>query len=147
MKENFLTPLGLSKHMSTYDPNEHDTVIRYSPYEVILCETNQDGVTQLHPNGQPRLFSYSSDPVNDLLNEACYELNDCDEKDEYRNWVRPIPMGQKPINRAKLIELLRKAEATLSIALHNCDSYDMDKDLRSLDGYLCLAIEEVDTDV
>jgi len=92
--------------MSTYNPNEHDTVIRYSPYEVILCETNQDGVTQLHPNGQPRLFSYSSDPVNDLLNEACYELNESDEKDEYRNWLQPIPMGEKPIHKQllKLVE-------------------------------------------
>jgi hypothetical protein len=131
----------------TYNPNEHDTFIKYSPYEVILCEIDQDCVTQLHPNGQPRLFSYSSDPVNDLLNEACYELNESDEKDEYGNWVQPIPMGQKPINRAKLIELLRQAEVALSTAIHNCDSHDMDKDLRSVDGYLCQAIEEVDTDV
>lgn len=119
---------------------------KYAPYDVLLCRIDEDCNQELHPNGQPKLFSYSSDPVNDLFNEACYEINECEEKGEYRNWIQPIPMGQKPINRAKLIELLRKAEATLSVALHNCDSYDMNKDLQSLDGYLCLAIEEVDSD-
>jgi hypothetical protein len=58
----------------------------------------------------------------------------------------PNPIKEKPINRAKLIELLRQAEVALSTALHNCESYDMNKDLQSLDAYLCLAIEEVDTD-
>ena len=107
---------------------------RYTPYDLLLCKTDEDGNQELHPNGQPKLFSYSSDPVNDLFNEACYELNECEEKAEYNNWVQPIPMGQKPINRAKLIELLRQAEVALSTAIHNCDSYDMDKDLRSVDG-------------
>lgn len=119
---------------------------RYTPYDLLLCKTDEDGNQELHPNGQPKLFSYSSDPVNDLFNEACHELNECDEKAEYNNWVQPIPMGQKPINRAKLIELLRQAELALSTAIHNCDSYDMDKDLRNVDGYLCSAIEEVDSD-
>jgi hypothetical protein len=123
--------------MSTYNPNEHDTVIRYSPYEVILCETNQDGVTQLHPNGQPRLFSYSSDPVNDLFNEACYELNESDEKDEYRNWVQPIPMGQKPINRKNLAWLLRTTHDCVRSAVRG---------LEVVERNLKKAIEEVDTD-
>ncbi len=86
---------------------------KYTPYELLLCKTDEDGNQELHPNGQPKLFSYSSDPVNDLFNEACYELNESEERDEYRNWVQnviqPIPMGQKPINRAKLIELLKQA--------------------------------------
>ena len=119
---------------------------RYTPYDLLLCKTDEDGNQELHPNGQPTLFSYSSDPINDLFNEACYELNECEEKAEYNNWVRPLPMGLKPINRKKLVELLRQAEVALSSAMHSCDSYDQQKDLRSLDGYLCLAIEEVDTD-
>lgn len=129
--------------MSTYNPNEHDTVIRYSTYDLLLCEVDQDGVTQLHPNGQPRLFSYNSDGLSDVLSREMDYLNDCPLLQED---VNPIPMGEKPINRAKLIELLRQAEVALSTAIHNCDSYDMDKDLRSVDGYLCQAIEEVDTD-
>ena len=120
---------------------------RYTPYDLLLCKTDEDGNQELHPNGQPKLFSYSSDPVNDLFNEACYELNECEEKAEYNNWVQPIPMGQKPINRAKLIELLRQAEVALSTVIQKRATYDMDKDLRSVDGYLCQAIEEVDSDV
>jgi hypothetical protein len=127
----------------TYNPNEHDTVIRYSTYDLLLCEIDQDGTTQVHPNGQPRLFSYNSDGLSDVLSREMDYLNDCPLLQED---VRPIPMGQKPINRAKLIELLRQAEVALSTAIHNCDSHDMDKDLRSVDGYLCQAIEEVDTD-
>ena len=132
--------------MSTYNPNEHDTIIRYSPYEVILCETNQDGVTQLHPNGQPRLFSYSNDGVNDILNEACYDLNKCDKDDQHPHWVQPLPAGLKPINREKLIELLRQAEVDLINAKHNCDNYDLSKDIRYALESLEQAIEEVDTD-
>jgi hypothetical protein len=127
----------------TYNPNEHDTVIRYSTYDLLLCEIDQDGTTQVHPNGQPRLFSYNSDGLSDVLSREMDYLNDCKSLQED---VNPIPMGQKPINRAKLIELLRQAEVALSTAIHNCDSYDMDKDLRSVDGYLCQAIEEVDED-
>ena len=119
---------------------------KYAPYDVLLCRIDEDCNQELHPNGQPKLFSYSSDPVNDLFNEACYEINECEEKGEYRNWIQPIPMGQKPINRAKLIELLRQAEVALSSAMHSCDSYDQQKDLRDVEGYLCQAIEEVDTD-
>jgi hypothetical protein len=119
---------------------------KYAPYDVLLCRIDEDCNQELHPNGQPKLFSYSSDPVNDLFNEACYEINECEERGEYRNWIQPIPMGQKPINRAKLIELLRQAEVALSSAMHSCDSYDQQKDLRDVEGYLCQAIEEVDTD-
>ena len=129
--------------MSTYNPNDHDTVIQYSTYDLILCEIDQDGVTQLHPNGQPRLFSYNSDGLSDVLSKEMDYLNDCKSLQED---VRPIPMGQKPINRAKLIELLRQAEVALSSAMHSCDSYDQQKDLRDVEGYLCQAIEEVDTD-
>ena len=68
---------------------------RYTPYELLLCKMDEDGNTELHPNGKPKLYSYSSDPVNDLFNEACYELNECDEKAEYNNWVVPIPMDHK----------------------------------------------------
>ena len=129
--------------MSTYNPNDHDTVIQYSTYDLILCEIDQDGVTQLHPNGQPRLFSYNSDGLSDVLSKEMDYLNDCKSLQED---VRPIPMGQKPINRAKLIELLRQAEVALSSAMHSCDSYDQQKDLRDVEGYLYQAIEEVDAD-
>lgn len=79
---------------------------RYTPYDLLLCKTDEDGNQELHPNGQPKLFSYSSDPVNDLFNEACYELNECEEKAEYNNWVQPIPMGEMPIHKilVKLVE-------------------------------------------
>lgn len=121
----------------TYNPNEHDTVIRYSPYEVILCETNQDGVTQLHPNGQPRLFSYSNDGVNDILNEACDDLNKCDEDDQHPHWVQPIPMGQKPINRKNLVWLLRTTYDCVRSAVRG---------LEVVGRNLKQAIEEVDSD-
>lgn len=129
--------------MSTYNPNEHDTVIRYSTYDLLLCEVDQDGVTQLHPNGQPRLFSYNSDGLSDVLSREMDYLNDCPLLQED---VNPIPMGQKPINRAKLIELLRQAEIQLTTAKHNCYDYDLSKDIRYALESLELAIEEVDTD-
>ena len=101
---------------------------RYTPYDLLLCKTDEDGNQELHPNGQPKLFSYSSDPVNDLFNEACYELNECEEKAEYNNWVQPIPMGQKPINKKQLTELLNiayecvaDAKRTLEVTERNLD--------------------------
>ena len=75
---------------------------KYAPYELLLCRIDEDCNTELHPNGQPKLFSYSSDPVNDLFNEACYEINECEERGEYRNWIQPIPMGEKPIHKTLL---------------------------------------------
>ena len=119
---------------------------KYAPYEVLLCRIDEDCNTELHPNGQPKLFSYSSDPVNDLFNEACYEINECEERGEYRNWIQPIPMGQKPINREKLIALLRQAEVDLINAKHNCENYDLSKDIRYALESLESAIEEVDSD-
>ena len=85
--------------MSTYNPNDHDTVIRYSTYDLLLCETDQDGVTQLHPNGQPRLFSYNSDGLSDVLSREMDYLNDCKSLQED---VRPIPMGEKPLYKTLL---------------------------------------------
>ena len=126
---------------------------KYAPYELLLCRIDEDCNTELHPNGQPKLFSYSSDPVNDLFNEACYEINECEERGEYRNWIQPIPMGEKPINRKKLTAILRQIEVGLVDAKHNCDNYDIfsstkyiTEQLESAMENLTLAIEEVDTD-
>ena len=110
---------------------------RYTPYDLLLCKTDEDGNQELHPNGQPKLFSYSSDPVNDLFNEACYELNECEEKAEYNNWVQPIPMGQKPINRKNLVWLLRTTYDCVRSAVRG---------LEVVGRNLKQAIEEVDSD-
>jgi len=83
----------------SYNPNEHDTVIRYSTYDLLLCEIDQDGTTQVHPNGQPRLFSYNSDGLSDVLSREMDYLNDCKSLQED---VNPIPMGEKPIHKTLL---------------------------------------------
>lgn len=99
--------------MSTYNPNEHDTIIRYATYDLLLCEIDQDGVTQLHPNGQPRLFSYNSDGLSDVLSREMDYLNDCPLLQED---VRPIPMGEKPIHKTllKIVENYISEEIKIS---------------------------------
>lgn len=122
--------------MSTYNPNEHDTVIRYSTYDLLLCEVDQDGVTQLHPNGQPRLFSYNSDGLSDVLSREMDYLNDCPLLQED---VNPIPMGQKPIHK----QLLKIVEDYISDEIKIAEETGYTDDICEGRREMAVAIQEL----
>jgi hypothetical protein len=118
----------------------------YNVYDLRLCKYNDDGDMELHPNGQPKLYNYVSDGLSDVYYNEMYYLNEDIDKEEYRNWVEAIPMEDKPIDRANLTTLLRRVEIDLTNAKHNCENYDLSKDIRWALEALTEAIQIVDTD-
>jgi hypothetical protein len=112
---------------------------KYAPYDVLLCRIDEDCNQELHPNGQPKLFSYSSDPVNDLFNEACYEINECEERGEYRNWIQPIPMGEKPIHK----QLLKIVENYISEEIKIAEETGYTDDICEGRREMAVAIQEL----
>lgn len=118
----------------------------YNVYDLRLCKYNDDGDMELHPNGQPKLYNYVSDGLSDVYYDEMYNLNEDIDKEEYRNWVEAIPMEDKPIDRANLTTLLRQVEIDLTNAKHNCENYDLSKDIRWALESLEKAIQIVDKD-
>jgi hypothetical protein len=76
----------------------------YHIYDLRLCKMDADGNFELHPNGQPKLYNYNSDGLSDVHYSEMCNLNDGEEMEEYSNWVEPIPMEDKPINRIQMPE-------------------------------------------
>lgn len=76
---------------------------RYTPYELLLCRIDEDCNTELHPNGQPKLFSYNADGFAETVNDEMHHLNDDTWLSEkLRASIIPIPMGEKPIHKQLL---------------------------------------------
>tara|TARA_R100001163_G_scaffold47116_1_gene35405 strand:- start:1281 stop:1676 length:396 start_codon:yes stop_codon:yes gene_type:complete len=126
------------------------TKYKYAFHSLRLCKTDDKGNLELHSNGQPKLFSYDSDTTCDLVCNTLHELNEAEDKEEYRNWVvecpikNYLPLGIKPVDRKNLLSLLRKVEVDLTSIKHNCDNYDMDKDINWAMDSLTEAIEELE---
>jgi hypothetical protein len=118
----------------------------YHIYDLRLCKMDADGNFELHPNGQPKLYNYNSDGLSDVHYSEMCNLNDGEEMEEYSNWVEPIPMEDKPINRANLTTLLRQLEIDLVSMKHNCYDYDLSKDIGFALYSLTQAIQVVDKD-
>lgn len=128
------------------DENTKPKIYNYHVYDLRLCKMDADGNFELHPNGQPKLYNYNSDGLSDVHYSEMRNLNEGEEMEEYRNWVEPIPMEDKPIDRANLTTLLRQVEIDLTNAKHNCENYDLSKDIRWALEALEKAIQIVDKD-
>ena len=118
----------------------------YHVYDLRLCKMDADGNIELHPNGEPKLYNYNSDGLSDVHYSEMCNLNEGEEMEEYRNWVEPIPMEDRPIDRAKLTYLLRQVEIDLVSLKQNCYDYDMSKDIKWAMENLTEAIQMVDKD-
>lgn len=118
----------------------------YHVYDLRLCKMDVDGNFELHTNGQPKLYNYNSDGISDVHYSEMCNLNEGEEMEEYRNWVEPIPMEDKPINRANLTTLLRRLEIDLVSMKHNCYDFDLSKDIDCALYNLTQAIQLVDKD-
>ena len=114
---------------------------KYAFHSLRLCRKDDNGNLELHSNGQPKLFSYDSDTTSDLVLNTLYELNDAEDKEEYRNWV--VELETKTLDKKKLLSLLRQVEVDLTSIKHNCDNYDMDKDINWAMDSLTKSIEEL----
>ena len=69
-----------------------DKPFEYEVYEIVLYKQDEDGNMELHPNGKPKLYTYSSYGLVDVCAIEMEMLNDNDY--DLQENVIPIPMGK-----------------------------------------------------